>query len=249
MIASLPMYDLPEVRDATIALWDGLARRLGVNPRLLREEDYKAAWRKPDLLFSQTCGYPFTHEFKGQLTYVATPHYKADGCNGPLYRSILFAREANPLADFRNSVAAVNSPDSMSGMLALRVAFEALDRDGKFFSWHMFTGSHVASLAAVQAGSADISAIDCVTVALLRKHRPTSLAGLVEVARSPTVPGLPYVTRSGDPTKIHTALMSVLADAELEAAREALLLSGASVLPSEAYDVIPAMERRLRAAP
>ena len=30
MIASLPMYDWPEVRDATDAWWHGLARHIGV---------------------------------------------------------------------------------------------------------------------------------------------------------------------------------------------------------------------------
>ena len=82
MIASLPMYDWPEVRQATDNWWAGIARHLDNAPALDRGADYTALWRDPRLLFSQTCGYPFTHEFSGRLKLIATPHYGADGCSG-----------------------------------------------------------------------------------------------------------------------------------------------------------------------
>jgi ABC-type phosphate/phosphonate transport system substrate-binding protein len=245
MIASLPMYDLPEIRWATDAFWEALAQRLVVEFPLTRDADWKAPWRSPDLLFSQTCGYPLTHEFAGQLTYVATPHYNADGCNGPNYCSILFARERSELESFRGKTAAINSPDSMSGMLALQLVFAPLGRNGDFFNRAIETGSHVASMAAVRNGEADICAIDCVTVALCRKHRPSALHGLVEVARSPLVPGLPFVTRGFRPGRLCEALLHVVTDKNCAHIKEALLLQDVSVLADDAYAIIPTLESGL----
>lgn len=242
MIAALQMYDWPELRPATDSWWQGLARHLGTDGPLARPDDFTAPWYRDDLLFAQTCGYPFTHALKGKVAYVATPQYAADGCEGPNYRSILFAREARPLETFRNAIAAVNTPDSMSGMLALKLVFAPFAADGRFFARAVETGGHLASLTAVQQGRADVCAIDCVCVALARRYRPAALQGLVEVARSPQVPGLPWITRAGDPLAIRAALRGAFDDPTLAAARDALLLSGFSVLPEGAYDRITALE-------
>lgn len=241
-IASLPMYDWPEIRAATDAWWAGIARHAGAAAELMRGGDHRALWRRPDLLFSQTCGYPLTHEFRGKLKLVATPHYGVDGCDGPLYRSIVFAREAKPLEAFRGSIAAVNSADSMSGMLALKLVFAPLARNAVFFSRAVETGGHIASLLAVQGGSADVCAIDSVCVALARAYCPNLLQGLVEIARSPLVPSLPYVTASGGITALRAALGSAFADPSLREAREKLFLTGHSVLDMAAYDRITELE-------
>ncbi len=244
MLASLPMYDFPELREATDGFWAAVAEAYGLTGELTRGPDWSAPWRNGDLLFSQTCGYPFTHEFAGQLKYIATPHYDADGCNGPHYSSIIFAREKSPLEKFRNTTAAYNSEDSMSGMLALRLVFAPLQNVSRhlpFFARQMKTGSHVASLAAVRNAQADVCAIDCVTVALLRKHRPTALEGLVEIARSPSVPALPFVTRSGNIARLRHAVHHA---AQTPAARH-LLMTSVSVLPASAYQQILSLEAAL----
>ena len=248
MLASLPMYDLPEVREANDSFWAAVAKAYGVHGTLTRDADWSASWRNPTLLFSQTCGYPFTHDFADILKYVATPHYDAEGCEGPLYRSILFAREAAGLATFKGKVAAFNNRDSMSGMLALQLVFAPLADDGKFFGGTVETGGHAASLAAVQAGKADVCATDCVTLAYLRRYRPAALNGLVQVGVSPQVPGLPYVTRGGHIPGLRAAVAQVMADRSTEDVRSALLLKGASVLPDNAYAVIPEREAHMRAA-
>jgi ABC-type phosphate/phosphonate transport system substrate-binding protein len=245
VIASLPMYDFPEVRWATEAFGRAVLRQLGSDIPLDTGLDHAAPWFRPDLVFSQTCGYPLTHGLRGKAHYVATPHYNAPGCDGPLYCSIVFAREARPLAAFRGLRAAVNAPDSMSGMLALKVVFVELAVDGRFFGSAVLTGSHLASLEAVRDGAADVCAIDAVTVATARRYRPTLLEGLVEIARSPKVPGLPYITKARSPVDVRVALSAVLADAAFAEARDALLLTGFSALDDAAYDVIPHMESEL----
>jgi len=83
MIASLPMYDLPELRTATDAWWSGMAaalRRAGIDPvpdQLTRVDSIAAVWRDPNLLLSQTCGYPLVREMADILQPVATPIYDA----------------------------------------------------------------------------------------------------------------------------------------------------------------------------
>ncbi len=243
--ASLPMYDMPEVRAANDAVWAAMAQHLEVPPELDRDTHYRALWHDPDLLFSQTCGYPFVHEFRDKLTLVATPHYAAEGCAGPHYCSLILARETAPLEAFRGQRAAVNGPDSMSGMLALKLVFAPLAKNGLFFSRAVETGGHLNSLVAVQNGEADLCAIDAVTAALVRRHRPAAIAGLVEIARSPQVPALPYVTRAGDVERLRDALRRAFAGDELKHARDRLLLAGFSVLPPEAYDRIARLEEEM----
>lgn len=240
------MYDWPEVRNATDALWQGLQRHIPGLPPIDRRTDYTGAWRQPDLLLSQTCGYPFTHEFRGKLKYLATPHYAADGCDGANYCSIVLARQNLPLAGFRGMTAAVNGPDSMSGMLALKLVFGPLARDGRFFGNAFISGGHNNSIAAVREGRADICAIDSVCMALARRYRPGDLEGLVEVARSPLVPGLPLVTVAGDVDVIRRGLASAFADPDTAAARQALFLSGFSVLDPQAYDRILDLESQMQ---
>ena len=128
MIASLGMYDWPELRRATDAWWMGLRRHLvaagfrDVPETFLRDANHEA-WRSDALLLSQTCGYPLTHAFRGQLIPIGTPCYDAPGCSGSNYCSAIVvnaASRANSFEDLRGKTAAYNSSDSLSGHLALR---------------------------------------------------------------------------------------------------------------------------------
>ncbi|CAN5446193.1 PhnD/SsuA/transferrin family substrate-binding protein [soil metagenome] len=252
MISSLPMYDYDELQAETGAFWGAIAARLGVRIQLDRDPDHTAAWRRPDLLFSQTCGYPFTHDFKEKLRLVATPHYVVDGCDGPYYQSMVFAREARPLESFAGACAAVNNADSMSGMLALKLIFAPLAKDGVFFSQAIETGGHTRSMIAVRDGLADICAIDAVCTAFARRYRPDLIEGLVEIARSPMVPSLPFVTAGtasdAQVARLRDALAAVFADPSLAEVRDRLFLAGLSFLDASDYDRIPALERGMERA-
>jgi len=232
--ASLPMYDWPEIGNATDAFWRGFSRHAGLSGALRRDDRHDILWREPDMIFSQTCGYPFTHEFQGRLKYIATPHYDCDGCDGPDYSSFIFARDMA----FKKGRPAINSMDSMSGMLALRLVLPKLDNP-------LITGSHVASLEAVQSGKADVCAIDAVVVELARRHRPHLLSGLFQIAQSPMVPSLPFVTRAGNVAKLREALHKAFVDPSLVKARSAMMLANFSILPASAYDVILELEAEL----
>ena len=248
-LAALPMYDLAETRPAAEAWWAGLARAcraegLEEAPAALSwPDDLKAAWRDPQLFFSQTCGYPLMTELRGAVRVVATPCYVAEGCSGPFYSSAVVVRaddQAQTLEDLRGRRAAYNSTDSQSGYNVLRALVAPLADGRSFFNSTLESGSHAGSLAAVAEDRADVAAIDCVTYALHARHRPAAVAGLRVLRYGPATPGLPYVTAGGrsddDLLRLREALYEALADPGLAEAREALLLHGASVLPEDAYD-------------
>jgi ABC-type phosphate/phosphonate transport system substrate-binding protein len=249
-IAALPMYDLPEVARATDALWTALAERLSaagleeVPDRLQRAADPRQVWASPDLLFAQTCGFPLTHAFAGRLALVATPCYSAAGCEGATYCSRIVVRSDDPRSafpDFSGAVAAINSEDSHSGcnMLRWRVAREARR---PFFSKVERTGSHLASLDALRSGRADIAAIDCVTFALLGRHRPDAVVGIRILEDTPRAPALPYVTSIGATSEevalLREGVMEIVRDPALAPVRAELLLAGAEVLPLARYEAI-----------
>ena len=258
-IISLPMYDWAEVRAATDAWADGIVRHLRQHgfpetpSELLRRDDYGEAWLSPDLLLSQACGYPLTHAYAPSLLPVLTPHYAVEGCSGPDYSSFIMVRrsaEIRQLSDLRSHVSAINDRYSMSGMLALKLIFAPLARSGEFFACTIETGSHLDSLKAVQQGTADVCAIDAVCLAMAKRYRPEVLEDMTVLARSPLIPGLPMVTsarRSADEIdRLRRALLAAFADPKLGRAREALFLSGASVLDADAYAVILKLERDLQ---
>ena len=240
------MYDFPEVRRATDALWGGIARRLPGPPvGLTRREDLLAVWTDPDLLLAQTCGYPLVTTLKGRVALVATPRYTAEGCEGAWYRSAIVVRAddaAQGVADLRGRRCAVNGLDSNSGMNLLRGAVSAFVEGGEmFFGATVLTGAHAASLRAVAQGEADVAAIDCVTWALLGRVRPAAVAGLRVLGWSAASPGLPLITAmGGDVAGLRAVLEEVAVDPGVAWAREALLLEGFSVLPLSDYDVIDA---------
>ncbi len=258
-VASLPMYDLPELRAAHAALWAGIARHLrqAGGPRvpaaLCQDRPADEVWRDRTLLLSQCCGADLMGGFAGKLRVVATPRYRAAGCAGGDYASLVVVAEGaeiRELEQLRGRVAAINDPESHSGANALRALIAPLSRDGRFFAAVEVSGAHVASLALVASGAADVAAIDCVTHALLARHRPAALAGTRVLCRTAPAPALPYVTRAdaGDDlaARLQAALRAALADPELGIVREQLLLDGIEQLAPAAYRRIPAFARFAR---
>ena len=115
-LATLPMYDLPELRQATDALWAAIAARLkhrgvAAPEALSRGPALAAMWVDHRLLLGQTCGYPLVTSLAGKVVLIATPFYLADGCEGACYRSAVVVRKtdgAASLADLRGRRCAVN---------------------------------------------------------------------------------------------------------------------------------------------
>jgi ABC-type phosphate/phosphonate transport system substrate-binding protein len=258
--ASLPMYDAdPEAVDAW---WQAIARALRVHgvahvPAQRGEPtELDTHWRDPRLLLSQTCGFPLVTSLRDDVQVVGAFRYAAPGCSGIDYRSDLVARiaDAEAIEGFRGRVPAVNALDSHSGWNALRGLVAPLARDGTFFADPVITGSHRRSLAAVQAAEADIAAIDCVTLAGLRRRHPELLGGLRVVGATAAAPGLPLITsRATSPAELaalRQALHAACADPLAADARAALFIDGFEPVPAAAWGRIEDVRRSaLRVGP
>lgn len=253
MIAALGMYDQPFARWANDAWWQNLAGHahalsLAAAPALERARPYREVWEDPRLCLAQTCGLPFITRLRGKVRLVATPRYAFAGCQGAQYRSLIVVRAGAGLAglaDLRGTRAAINAIDSHSGCNALAHTVAPLAAGGAFFAGHVLTGAHVASLAAVREGRADVCACDCITFGLIARHAPGTLAGLDVLGESAAAPAPPFITR-GDASDAEVAgwreaLARSLSDPQSAGPREFLGLAGVEVLAEAAYDRIGAM--------
>jgi ABC-type phosphate/phosphonate transport system substrate-binding protein len=254
-IASLPMYDVPELAAATDALWRAVAAALrargfdDVPAALCRDRPHREPWLDPALLLSQTCGYPLVNQLAGRVRLVATPRYRVAACQGAWYRSAVMVPVVSPvtsLAELRGATCAANEPDSHSGMSALRALVAPLAEAGRFFAAVRWTGAHRRSLEALAAGEVDAAAIDCVTFALLERARPDLAAAVRPIALTAPCPGPPLITRGAasddEVAGLRAALDQVAADRALASARDALLLDGFEVLPDAAYGRVTELE-------
>ena len=250
-VASMPMYDLPEVHTALDGLWRGFAghlQREGVKDiprRLAHGCSLSQLWNDPDLWFSQCCGFDLVNRYAGTLTPIATPHFGASECKGCDYASVVVVRddcEADDVLEMRGAVCVINGPESHSGMNALRALIAPKSGGKRYFSQIKVSGTHADSLEMIKRGEADVAAIDCVTLALLKRYRPTALSGLRKLGRTDRAPGIPYVTRATMPgdtvTRIRAALFGTFEDPRLAAVREALLLEDLEDLEPSQYSRI-----------
>ena len=118
-IAALPMYDWPEVRGETDALWaeirDALRARGIAAPECLTrrngdmpdvdlppdEFDLPALWRHPNLLVAMTCWGPMELGLRDHVRVVGQSDYAGvAGCEGEYYRSaIVMRRRRSPPSD------------------------------------------------------------------------------------------------------------------------------------------------------
>ena len=152
--------------------------------------------RDPDLLFGHTCGYPLMTCLQDQLLPFCVPVFDVEGCNGKLYSSqIIVANDAsiNSLNDCRGTTVAINHIDSNSGMNVLRHALAKLGAAPGFFNRVEISGGHWQSIEAVAKGSAQVAAIDCVSLQLARDVMPELVSGVRTIVASAQTGGLPFV--------------------------------------------------------
>ena len=247
---ALPMYNAsPRLRAGYEALLAALMDQTGLDGvgELVREPVLPDFWQRADLLFAQTCGYPYLRLLAGRATLVATPCYDVPGCSGSDYASAIVVRAdgaIRTLADARGRVAAANDAHSNSGMNALRHAVAPLAQGGRFFGRVTWSGSHAASLALVRDGAADIAAIDCVTYAYLSEEDPAAVAGLTVLDWSARAPGLPLIAGSAVPgTWVRRLRAALLApNPRLQAALGPLRIAGFRYVDDAEYARVARLE-------
>ncbi len=199
--ADLRMYVAPDAVQHANQQW--LARileRLGLNRRNADHLDLPGLWLAPELLVSQTCGYPLMTQLRDQVRVIGRPRYELPHSSNGSHCSLLLTRDDNPrasLADFYNSRGVINGYDSNSGMNLLRERLAPLQQGGRFFASVGVSGAHRESLRWLREGRADLAAIDSVTYAYLARFAPLEVAGLRLVSASAPSPTLPYIGSLG----------------------------------------------------
>ncbi|MFM0101125.1 PhnD/SsuA/transferrin family substrate-binding protein [Paraburkholderia nemoris] len=253
-IAALPMYNVTPALALEWREWLGDVLCM-INPacRIAEpDEDLHVWWRRPNLLISQTCGYPLTHGLHEQVQLIATPRFVAPGCEGAHYSSVLVTRkdaQFDTLAACRGARAAYNQDDSNSGMNVFRHAVAPLARAGAFFSAVVRTGSHLGSLQAVIEDRADVAAIDCVTFAFVCDELPELARQVRQIGVTAASPGLPLIASRAVPLATIEALRGALNEAlaiRPERAKR-LRLQGFSTLSIADYERIDQLENEARA--
>lgn len=254
--ASLVMYaSPPPVAEATELFWQAFAARirlmgLDAPSTLDGTIRYDQAWLRPDLLFGQTCGYPYVRHLRGKVQLVATPVYGLPGCDGAFKCSFLIVNarcSAENIEGLRGSRAAINEPGSNSGYNLFRHFVAAYAVDGRFFASVVETGGHLASIDAVASGKADIASIDCVTYGNTLRLDPDRLAGVRILAETVKGPGLPFITAAStsasDLAILRQALAQTIADPDLADVCDTLSLRGISVLGDADYEMLAELDR------
>lgn len=236
MIASLPMYDWPELGDAHDAFWREIAgafraRGIDAPSSLERRDNDEGHWLAPDLLVSQTCGYPLATTLAGKVKYLATPVYDITGCQGPYYSSAIITHRQSglDLDTLAGRRFAYNGSNSLSGYRAVKAL---LGDPASFFRTRHESGSHRLSARMVAQGKADVAALDAVCWHFLECFEPETAHQLSVIGWTDLRPALPFITSLETDEETVREMRQALAGI---AQNEPLKLGGFELLPLDEY--------------
>jgi ABC-type phosphate/phosphonate transport system substrate-binding protein len=258
--ASLPMYNLPEMRPANALFWRAMRKLLAA--RGLRDLPETLSFDRPPVpdrigpavLFSQTCGYPLETIFFGQAIRLGTPSYDVPGCDGPTHCGLFVVpadSSAEELSDLAGGVFLLNSRHSNSGMNLPRRALAEIARGRPYFSRVIETGSQPGNLDRIARGEGDLTSVDCVTYAFWRRFRPQTAEHVRVLAHTPPSPAIPFVTSvetsAATVALLRDALRRVAREPHYAAVRAGLTLSDIVDVPDTAYRRLLDYEREAAA--
>lgn len=245
-VAGLPMYDWPEVRESTDALWCSLRdslRTAGIPApeNLSRDPDVAGLWLAPELVLAQTCGLPYATRLRDQVVLLGTPDYAVPGCAAGWYRSAVVVRVDEPQRDLAARAHrrwVYNDAHSQSGYQAMLYYAEQV-APGTAGTWQtLVSGSHRESLCMLAAEQADVAAIDYVSWRLAREHLPAA-SQLRVLDLTPPTPGLPLIAAAG---RNGLAVANQTRDAD---DRQEFALRQVQAAIETAIDALPARVRKV----
>ena len=194
------MYDWPEFREQTDRYWKAIRqalaeRGLAAPVHLMRDGDARDQWNDPDLLVSQTCGYPYAKDLRGRVRPILAPTYNVTGCGPGTYSSAVVVRADHPaqsVDDLQSATLACNGLDSLSGKICLDRA-----KGSGFAAQVVISGSHRASASMVAEGEANFACLDAVSWTMFQQCEPAAAKSLRVVGWLDRYPSLPYIV-AGD---------------------------------------------------
>ena len=243
MIASLPMYDNPEIRCANASYWQLIHEALSDHGQssptgLTRNGDEIDSWLSPNLCMSQTCGLPYRIWLHDRVGLVGTADYALGDCPPGFYRSVVVVRADDQrlaMNEFHTGTLAFNSLFSQSGYAALR---NQCTDDREWPRQQMHTGAHQASMQAIVSGKADIAAIDAVTWRLAERY-DKSVQKLRVLMHTEATPGLPYITAKDNNTSLIFKAIAQAIDALSDTIRNQLGIRSLVFIEKPTYLAVP----------
>lgn len=255
--ASLPMYNLPEMRPFNAAFWNAVRAELGrdgpfdLPPDLDFTRPPVPVAIEPGVLFTQVCGYPLQTIFRDQAILLGQPAYAAEHCVGATHRGVFLVRDDSPYArveDLRGCNFVFNSIHSNSGMNLPRRALAGIAGGRPFFARVAETHSQPGNIERVAKGEADATCADCVTFAFFRRHRPELGKLLRVLGTTPPSPSIPFVTsaatRPETVDRLRAALQRVGRAPEWASVRAGLMLEDILAPDLAAYGRLLDYERQ-----
>ncbi|MEM6371600.1 MAG: PhnD/SsuA/transferrin family substrate-binding protein [Pseudomonadota bacterium] len=247
--ASLAMYARPELDAANAEIWTAAREHLhthGIDaPGKLDPDgvgyDY---WEDPNLLVSQTCGYPYRSRLFDTVSLIGTPDYGLEDCPPGYYYSVYLVRRSShykTIQDLQGATFAFNDKHSQSGFHG---PMAHLGAHGVAANPHLETGAHIASAIAVVQGQCDFAAVDAITWRyMLQSDDFTS--DLRIITGSHPVPGLPLITAFAELVlPLRAALRAAFA--ACPAATAQLGINGLQVFLPETYSASNFQPKLLR---
>ena len=233
------MYDRAETKAANDRLWKLIRNELGYGPEnLTRSLDIWNHWLAKDLLFSQTCGYPYRTRLHGKVSIVGTPDHGLRNCPPGYYYSVFVVRNNDGREspeEFSQALLAYNDPQSQSGWVA---PFNFAHERGFAFSRTLRTGKHVLSARAVAGKEADIACVDIISWKMMVRYDKFS-KHLKAIERTSSTPALPYISApSVNSGTIQEAVKTAIHNLD-EKDRDTLFIQGLQKIPSATYLAIP----------
>jgi len=243
MIASLMMYNRPEIAPAVARYWTLLRRELAARgidaPEYLSNDAPEFdVWTAPDLVLSQTCGLPYRLWLHDRVTLIGTPDFGAPDCPPGYYNSLIVVRKDDPretLEDFAQARFVYNQSVSQSGFGAM---WNVAQERGFWFDDTFESGAHVTSARMIAEGEADISAIDSITWRLIERYDAFS-DHLKVLETTPPTPGHCYIAAPGADAGAGFDAAAAAIDALAADDRETLGLRGMLRVPTADYFAVP----------
>lgn len=243
------MYVAPaEVRQANEQWLTRVCRILGVGRERAEWPGLDSLWLAPQLLLTQTCGYPLMTRLRGRVKIIGRPAYELPYATAGNHRSLLLARVGDgrvSLADYSGSRGVINDDTSNTGMNLLRQRLLALRSGDRFFASVGRSGGHQQSLRWLREGRADLAAVDSVTFAYLSRFAAQEVLGLKVVAVSAQSPCLPYIGSVNLSEQQQVGVREAMNQALQDLPQVGAVLGVERVLPATAadYEVLLHYER------
>lgn len=209
MLATMPMYDWPEVWAENDNQWakmrDALrAEGLDAPEKLNREIGYTDSWTRPDLVLGQACGLPFVKELLGKVSLIGAVKMDLEGCAPGQYNSHIIVHQNSDLTmdDLAGRKYAYNTACSQSGLACL-VKMGLTGGDA------LESGGHRASIKMIAEGHADFAAIDAQSWKLARDFEP-SAGGVRIIGQTKPTPAPVWIAAKGADVETYRSALDVV---------------------------------------